>query len=302
MRQIGTLSDAGEAKRFGDYLLAHGIANSVEEGGQGWSIWVHSDDDLERGKVELDQFSASPGDAKYASIARKADQVRSEEQKRQKRLRKNFVDVRTSWAAIGSGSRPVTLMLVIICCVVAAMSKFGDSFNVVDPLHIASMKMTERGPVTPDTRLQDVLHGQVWRLVTPIFVHYGILHLFFNMSWLLTFGAMIEGRKSGWWLLCLVVLVAVPSNLAQYFHTHSANFGGMSGVVYGMFGYLWMKQRYQPSEGLGLPPNTAWYMMAWLVLCMTGLVGPVANTAHLVGLVVGVMIGILPYGWRRLTR
>ncbi len=302
MRQIGSLTDEGEAKRFGDYLLAQRIENSVDEGGQGWSIWVHRDDDLERGKAELEQFAANPADPKYAAVARKAEQIRGDEQKRQRRLRKNYVDVRTGWAAVGRGARPVTLALVIICCLVALISRLGESFSVVDPLHIASIKITANGQISMGDGLQDVLHGQVWRLVTPIFIHYGLLHLVFNMMWLLNFGAIIENRKSGWWLVVLVLLIAVVSNLAQYFETHSANFGGMSGVVYGLFGYLWMKDRYQPSEGMGLPPNTVWYMLAWLVLCMTGLVGSVANTAHLVGLVVGVVIGILPYGWKRLTR
>ena len=43
-------------------------------------------------------------------------------------------------------------------------------------------------------------------------------------------------------------------------------------------------------------------MIAWLFLCMTGLVGPVANTAHVVGLVVGAAIAYAPIGWRKIGR
>ena len=41
-----------------------------------------------------------------------------------------------------------------------------------------------------------------------------------------------------------------------------------------------------------LPPNTITMMLFWLVLCMTGLMGPIANAAHVVGLLVGVIFGL----------
>ena len=36
-------------------------------------------------------------------------------------------------------------------------------------------------------------------------------------------------------------------------------------------------------------------MMIWLVLCMTGMVGPIANAAHVMGLVVGIVFGLLGF-------
>jgi hypothetical protein len=38
-------------------------------------------------------------------------------------------------------------------------------------------------------------------------------------------------------------------------------------------------------------------MIFWLVLCMTGQIGPIANTAHLVGLGVGMVEGYLSARW-----
>ena len=77
-------------------------------------------------------------------------------------------------------------------------------------------------------------------------------------------------------------------------------FGGMSGVLYGLFGYLWMKSRYQPALGLSLNPRIVVLLIAWLFLCMTGVMGSVANTAHLAGLLVGVVIGVAPHLWELL--
>ena len=76
-------------------------------------------------------------------------------------------------------------------------------------------------------------------------------------------------------------------------------FGGMSGVVYGLFGYAWMKSTFDPQAGFRLSQITVIILMAWLVLCMTSAVGSVANVAHVVGLVVGAAFGYLPILWRQ---
>jgi GlpG protein len=73
------------------------------------------------------------------------------------------------------------------------------------------------------------------------------------------------------------------------------SFGGLSGVGFAMFGYLWMKGMYEPEQGMILHPNTISTMLIWLVLCMTGLLGPIANAAHVVGLVVGIVFGVFRF-------
>ena len=161
--------------------------------------------------------------------------------------------------------------------------------------------------------LQDIQSGQVWRLVTPIFLHFGLPHLVFNMVVLWQFGVLIEARRGPWRYLALILVTAVLSNLAQYFLTVTwengalsvqANpaFGGMSGVIYGMFGYLWMKSRYEPALGLTLSPGIVILLIAWLFVCMSGVIGSVANTAHVAGLLVGVIIGVAPHLWGLMRR
>jgi GlpG protein len=146
----------------------------------------------------------------------------------------------------------------------------------------------------------------VWRLVTPIFIHYGPLHLIFNMFWLLDLGAMIETRRGSLFLLVMVLITAAVSNTAQYYLGHwgvrNPFFGGMSGVVYALFGYAWIKGKLQPQLGVGVSPQTVTIMLLWLVLCMTGLLGAVANAAHVAGLLGGVVFAYVPYLTRRLTR
>jgi GlpG protein len=65
----------------------------------------------------------------------------------------------------------------------------------------------------------------------------------------------------------------------------------MSGVVYGLAGYAWMRGKYDRASSVGLDPQSVTILLVWLAVCYSGVVGRVANTAHLVGLIVGVVWG-----------
>jgi len=133
-------------------------------------------------------------------------------------------------------------------------------------------------------------------LFTPMFLHFGFLHILFNMLWLRDLGSMIEARKSSRLLLLLVLTIAGVSNLAQYL-VSGPNFGGMSGVVYGLLGYMWMQGKFNPASRLSLEPQTVTFMIAWFFLCLFGVIGGVANTAHAAGLGLGIAWGFLTAQW-----
>src|SRR5262249_60151130 len=99
-----------------------------------------------------------------------------------------------------------------------------------------------------------------------------------------------------------VLIPAVSSNVAQFEYSGTPLFGGMSGVVYGLFGYIWMKSRFDPSAGLYMDPRNSIIMIVWLFLCMTGAVGHIANAAHVAGVIVGIGVGYAPIAWRKLRR
>jgi GlpG protein len=155
-----------------------------------------------------------------------------------------------------------------------------------------------------------VSQGEVWRLVTPIFIHFSIWHILFNMLMLYQLGSAIELRRGPMRYALLVLVLAIVSNLAQYYlgayhpgdgwslPEPSIHFGGMSGVVYGLIGYVWMKGRYEPHLGLMLHPQTLTWAIVWFFLCMTPALQNVANGAHIAGLVTGIVVGAAPHLWR----
>ena len=143
-----------------------------------------------------------------------------------------------------------------------------------------------------------LVSGEWWRLLTPIFLHFGVFHLIFNGLWLWEFGRRVEALNGSWGLLRFVVIAGLGSNLVQYLWQGASLFGGMSGVIYALLGYIWIRHRLQPHPYLAVPPGIIIFMLVWLVIGMSGAVTMVsnvqiANGAHLGGLLIGMGLGAL---------
>ncbi len=140
--------------------------------------------------------------------------------------------------------------------------------------------------------------GEYWRFVTPAFLHFGIFHIVFNSLWLWEFGRRVEllsGRSA---YLVLMLALASGSNAGQYLWDGPVLFGGLSGVVYGLVGYVWIRNRVAPSPLLNVPPGIIYMLIGWLLICLFGIVdvfisGGVANGAHVSGLLIGMLAGAL---------
>lgn len=193
---------------------------------------------------------------------------------------------------------PVTVGLALCCVLVAVWTNLGTSMEAVRWLTFIDLFTT----ADDRTRFPGLDQGQIWRLVTPIFIHFGIVHLVFNLMWLWDLGGIIESRWKSGRFLGLVLIIGVIANAAQFAvnwdFTNGVRFanalsGGLSGVVYGLFGYVWMRSKRDASLHLHLNQQTVLLMLGWLVFCMTGMMGHVGNMAHAMGLLIGVIAGII---------
>ncbi|HAH43923.1 MAG TPA: hypothetical protein DCM07_03540, partial [Planctomycetaceae bacterium] len=206
------------------------------------------------------------------------------------------VNVRETWNQPFTSRCPVTAMLIGVSVVVYLFmqtNEYGEQIR--QALSISSFQ-TSGNMIRYSPYLLDIREGEVWRLVTPIFIHFrgswGLpLHLLFNCFMTYQLGGAIEMNRGSTKLVLLVLLAAIPSNLAQFYWS-GPSFGGLSGVVYGMFGYMWMKSQFDPQSSFNIPPNMVVILIGWFFLCMTGVMGPVANLAHAGGLGMGMLIGV----------
>jgi GlpG protein len=317
MRQAGTIPQQPDAVRFADYLFAQGIAAKVEPEANFWAVWVRDEEHVPRAVAELDQFLANPADPKYATAEREAKARRDKLARKEDQARRNFVDMSRRWDGRGAGPAPLTVGLIVLSVAVAIFTRLGGYFatdnegvnplmNVLGFTEDYRVYLAHEAAGEPWDPLDPIRRGQVWRVVTPILLHFSPWHLLFNMYMLYQFGLLIEGRRGTLRFALVVLAIAALSNYGQY-HFMVADrsfpsFGGMSGVIYGLFGYGWMKSRYEPTAEIFIHPNTVVVLIIWFVLCVIGVIPNVANWAHGVGLAVGMAIGIAPFAWRRTLR
>lgn len=177
---------------------------------------------------------------------------------------------------------PLTAVIIGLCVVAAMLTRLEQNTPFVDRLLISAQ----------DKSLPEVFHGEPWRVLTPIFLHFGIMHILFNLMAFKDLGTAIEKLVGSWTLLALVWIIGIGSNLAQC-HFQGPFFGGMSGVVYGLLGYVWMKAKFDPNSGFRLHQQTVLMMIGWFFLCVFGIVPNVANWAHGAGLAIGIVWGFL---------
>ncbi|WP_108447160.1 rhomboid family intramembrane serine protease [Halomonas denitrificans] len=188
---------------------------------------------------------------------------------------------------------PVTSIALALCLAVFALMGLLDD-RVVAALTIVPVIVVKGGLAFGDLG-EALASGQVWRLLSPAFLHFGWMHLIFNMLWLWYFGRQVEALQGSRRMLTLLLVAGIGANLAQY-AAGTVLFGGMSGVDFALLGYVWLMSRRAPRSGFFVPQMLVVFMLGWLVFAMTDMAalvgfGNVANEAHLGGLVVGLALG-----------
>src|SRR5215813_411639 len=125
---------------------------------------------------------------------------------------------------------------------------------------------------------------------------------FFNMLWLYQLGGQIETQESSRSVAVMVLVFASLCNTAQYL-VSGPLFVGMSGVVYGLLGYIWMMTRFQVGTRYMLSEQTVTLMLLWLGFGLVGIIPHIANTEHVVGMLLGVVWGFVRSGgWSQMRR
>jgi GlpG protein len=245
------------------YLNAQGVRHRISEQAHRQILWVAHESD-----VALAEWAYQA--ARNGDLPRPASSVQP-------------------WSAGKHGSEanrvmaallevPVTSLMIVISLVSTALLYTGFGENVFDLLRMGTWSYMFES-------------GQLWRLITPVFLHFSLMHIAFNMVMLWYFGRQLEKREGYGTLLLLLLLFTTVPNVAQSL-AEGIRFGGMSGVVYALLGYCWLTNRLSGRMLYIFPGAIMGLMVAWLVIGFSGIlthVGfpPMANVAHLGGLLIG---------------
>ena len=121
MRLIGHLADEPAARTFGDYLYVQGIENQVEHHpDEGWAIWIHDEDKIQRAASLLEDFRQNPADTKYQAQGKSATALRAKEEKSQAAYRQKLLDRRHLFQSLRAyGFGPLTFVLIMLSVAVA---------------------------------------------------------------------------------------------------------------------------------------------------------------------------------------
>jgi membrane associated rhomboid family serine protease len=89
-----------------------------------------------------------------------------------------------------------------------------------------------------------VAHGAWWRLVSAAFLHYGLLHIGFNMFALYYTGPVIEQALGRWRYLVLYFAAGIGGSLLTVgIASPTVPSAGASGAIFGIFGAVYVIQR-----------------------------------------------------------
>lgn len=273
MHPVVSIEQHNIALLFTNYLTSQGFTAALQQHEQQFVVFC-AEHQVARAQQEFQQFKARPFDEKYQQAAWQQGEVTDV-----KSNQPSFVSVFKAHFIAHAGL--VTLPVFILCWAIYLASIFGFFREI-----FSGMQFFKQLSV-------DAILAEPYRLFTPAFIHFSLLHIAFNTMWWWQLGGDVErvlGKAS---LINLLLVSALVSNLGQ-FVTNGPNFGGLSGVVYALVGYVWWCGWLKPHLGLTVSKPIVGILLVWMLLGFAELL-PInmANMAHLLGLVSGCLLAYL---------
>ena len=138
--------------------------------------------------------------------------------------------------------------------------------------------------------------GEFWRWVTPVFLHLGPLHIFFNSYAIWIVGPQVEKLYGSARFTIVYILAGIAGVAGSYFYHPYNRSAGASGAIFGLFGALLvfgLKYRrsippmFQRAVGKGVFPVIA------INLFIGYMIPGIDNSAHVGGLIAGALLAVV---------
>lgn len=268
MKQLLVINDARLAQSLADYLSSRGMHCELTQSEVGITVWLADESRSGEAEPEVKRFLKEPYHPRYAEASWQSGTPNSR------------IDYSAGHHSLTAHflmqAGPVTLLVMAVCTCLFILQLIGLNLYASLSFH------------------QDVsqLSGwQIWRFVTPAFLHFSALHLIFNLMWWWYLAGLVERQLGTSKLLTLLLVGAVIPNLLEFLLS-GPDFGGLSAVVNTLVGYCWIVGRMKPEGEVKLQDGIFIFMVVWLAIGFSGLLGNnLANVAHLSGLAIGLLHG-----------
>ncbi len=282
--RVATLPHSIDLARFTHYLQVHGIPHRISEEQNHQVIWCTDQQSAAIVMSVLEKVAT--GEVTLPNLRMKSVNTNPEAL--------SYADYLTL--------TPLTLLFIALSIAGAALVHI-DPYMRITGLFTFQQPFFSHGLTGYISLGESLREGQIWRLFSPMFLHFSLLHILFNSLWMWELGRRIERVESRYTYFLMVMGMSLCANLTQYWVGGPSIFGGMSGVIYGLLGYIWIRQKLNPHPLLAVPSGMIIFMLLWLFACIAGVTevfmqGGVANGAHVGGLLAGMALGWL-HGQRK---
>lgn len=287
MIKVATAPLEADLSQFSRWMTGRGLPHRIVEEGGAQAIYLASDEYQSQVEQALTLYLRD-GDFK--------EQIDNTQPVWQVSKAPQF---KVQYPRVTPSQAPVIFFMIGISLFIAWATNFGQGGALLRALLIVDPFLVSGSLNTLDARwdalLETLTQGHLWRLISPDFIHFNVMHIVFNVLMLWVLGGQLELRGGSAAFLNMAVFVSLVSNVAQLMDSGYL-FGGLSGVVYGLVGYCWIWKKADAS--IFLPDAIFRFSIIWLLLGYTPLTeslgwGKMASSAHLYGLLSGIVWGLI---------
>lgn len=266
MTRITEFSNPRMAQAFVDYMVTRGITLRVEHDNS-YTLWLDDDSKVNLVENELNQFIRDPYHPRYQAASWHAGNTASG-------LHYESTSLLTH---IRQRAGPLTLSVMGLCVAIFILMQIYGNPEVMIWL------------AWPDSEQ----HFQLWRWFSHALLHFSLLHIAFNLMWWWYLGGAVEKRLGSGKLFVILLISVLLSGWMQSKFS-GVMFGGLSGAVYALMGYAWLRGERDPDSGIHLERGLMAFAVIWLVVGYMGWFGlSIANAAHVTGLLVGLAMAFV---------
>lgn len=189
---------------------------------------------------------------------------------------------------ISASKFPLTVLMLVALLGIFSLQQVG-LVDLADWLLRADLWSGEK------LDLHSFWQNEVYRWWSPMFIHLSLMHIVMNSFWWWVLAREVETRDGHLILVLLTLTLALGAAFAQYLAV-GPYFAGLSGVTYGLMGWIWGRQIFKRSE-YQLPSWLFPFMIVSMLIMMfvdsAGMNLNIGHESHLAGAVIGVLLAFL---------